>query len=156
MKKLILGCCLLGWGTILFAQQGTLTSGGTASGAGGTVTYSIGQTVYTTATGGGVITQGLQQPYDIFVNVVETSITNTSVSLYPNPTKEFVIVNVVNEDVTGLSYQLLDIQGKVIAANKIESNETRISMTDLANATYFVKVLNLNKESKTFKIIKTQ
>lgn len=156
MKKLILGCCLLGWGTILFAQQGTVASGGTAGTTGtGTVTYSVGQAVYTTAVGGGTITQGLQQPYELFVSIVETGI-DASVSLYPNPTKEFVILNVANVNVDGLTYQLLDIQGKLLATSKLESNETRISMTDLASATYFVKVLNLNKESKTFKIIKTQ
>lgn len=158
MKKLILGCCLLGWGTILFAQSGSVSSGGTATGTDGTVTYSVGQSVYTTASGSpsdGVITQGLQQPYEIFVNVVETGI-DASVSLYPNPTKEFVILNVANVNAEDFTYEMFDIQGKILAGSKLVSNETKISMTDLANATYFVKVLNLNKESKTFKIIKTQ
>lgn len=157
IKALVFGLCLLVWGVSnLFAQSGSVASGGTAAGTGGTVTYSVGQAVYTTATGsGGVITQGLQQPYDLFINV-ETSNIEASVSLYPNPTKEFVILNVANVNVEDLSYQLFDMQGKLISSNKLANNETRIQMTELASATYFVKVLNVNNESKTFKIIKTQ
>lgn len=155
IKALFFGCCLLAWGASnLFAQTGSLTSGGTATGTGGTVSYSVGQAVYTTAVGSnGTITQGLQQPYEIFVDMIETNMVAT-VSMYPNPTKEFVVLNVDNID--NLTYQMFDMQGKLLATSKIESNETKISMMDLASATYFVKVLNSNKESKTFKIIKTQ
>lgn len=65
MKQIILflGCCLLGWGTSnLYAQQNIVASGGQATGAGGTVSYSIGQMDYISVTGaGGSITQGVQQ-----------------------------------------------------------------------------------------------
>ncbi len=66
MKKifLFLGCCLLGWGSIsLMAQQGNVAAGGQAVGAGGSVSYSIGQVNYLSASGtGGSLNQGLQQP----------------------------------------------------------------------------------------------
>jgi hypothetical protein len=66
MKKIVLflGCCLLGWGTSsLLAQQGVVTAGGVAGGAGGSASYSIGQVDYLSVTGtGGSLIQGLQQP----------------------------------------------------------------------------------------------
>ena len=158
IKALFFGCCLLAWGvTSLFAQSGSVASGGTASGTGSSsVSYSVGQAAYSNAIGtNGKITEGIQQPFDIFVNVLENHM-DASVSLYPNPTKEFVILNVSNAKVEDITYQLSDMDGKVIATNKLSGNETKIAMTQLASATYFVKVLNLNKESKTFKIIKTQ
>ncbi|MCX6272178.1 MAG: carboxypeptidase-like regulatory domain-containing protein [Bacteroidetes bacterium] len=69
MKKtiLFLGCCLLGWGsTSLLAQQGFVSTGGQATGAGGTVSFSIGQVDYLSAAGNnGTIIQGLQQPQSL-------------------------------------------------------------------------------------------
>lgn len=151
-----LSCFLFLWGACLFAQSSVVAGGGSATGTGGSLSFSVGQPAYTFYTNtAGTITQGVQQPWEIFVNVVETKM-KTNVSLYPNPTQDFVIINVGNADVKDLSYQLLDAQGKLIASNKIENNETKLSVTNLAYATYFVKILNLNKESKTFKIVKTQ
>lgn len=66
MKKIVLflGCCLLGWGTSdLLAQRGNVAAGGFSTDAGGSVSYSIGQVDYLSATGsGGSLNQGLQQP----------------------------------------------------------------------------------------------
>ncbi|MCF8298850.1 MAG: T9SS type A sorting domain-containing protein [Saprospiraceae bacterium] len=53
-----------------------------------------------------------------------------------------------------LSYQLCDINGKLIEKKKISSNETIISSINLVSGVYFLKVIDKNKEIKTFKIIK--
>ena len=53
-----------------FAQKNTISAGGLATGAGGTVSYSIGQIDYISATGtGGTANQGLQQPLRVNVNL---------------------------------------------------------------------------------------
>ena len=63
----------------LFAQSQTTASGGEASGSGGTVSYTVGQTAYQTNVGtGGTVTEGLQQAYEIFS---VTGIGNTEISL---------------------------------------------------------------------------
>ena len=53
-----------------------------------------------------------------------------------------------------LSYQLYDMNGKLLENKKVTGNETSIVMSNLVPATYFVKVTEGNKEVKTFKIIK--
>ena len=53
-----------------------------------------------------------------------------------------------------LSYQLYDMQGKLLQSEKITGNQTSIIMSNLVPANYFVKVIQGNKEVKTFKIIK--
>lgn len=61
----------------LHAQEATNTTGGDASGSDGTVSYSVGQVVYTTNTEPtGSVAQGAQQPYEIFITagIGETSI----------------------------------------------------------------------------------
>ena len=159
-KKLKLSAVLLlGLGlTGLQAQNAVPATGGNASGSGGTVSYSVGQVVYTTNTGGsnGTVAQGVQQPFEIseITGLEEAKGISLSVSAYPNPTSDFLNLKVENYDNTNLSYQLFDISGKLLESKKITGNQTSIVMSNLAPATYFVKVTESNKEVKTFKIIK--
>ncbi len=150
---------LLGLGIMgLQAQEAIPASGGNASGSGGSVSYSVGQLVYTTNTGtNGTVAQGVQQPFEISVitGFEEEAIgINLSNSVYPNPTSDFVKLRIENYKTENLIYQLYDINGKNLETEKIESNEARIFMSNYAPAIYFLKVLQGNKEIKTFKIIK--
>lgn len=158
-KKLKLSAVLLlGLGlTGLQAQEAIPATGGNASGSGGSVSYSIGQVVYTTNTGtNGSAAQGVQQPFEISVitGLEEAKEINLSCSAYPNPTTDFLNLKVENYDNTNLSYQLFDMNGKLLETKKLEGNQTSIVMNDLVPATYFLKVIDNNKEVKIFKIIK--
>ena len=157
MRKTILlfACCLLGWGTSLFAQQGSVAAGGTATGTNGSVTYTIGETNYINTTSiGGTITEGLQQPYEIFIVGIEESSLQAEIGLYPNPTNEYIVLAVNDPDVANFKYQLYDMTGNLLVDKKLEGSETSISLANYARATYFIKVLNSKNESKEFKIIK--
>jgi len=138
----------------LHAQQTITTTGGEATGTGGTASYTVGQVVYITNTGtNGSVAQGVQQPYEISttVGINETSI-NLELSVYPNPTTNYLTLK--TEDNSELSYQLYDIQGKIIENKKVNSNSTNISLEKQPMATYFLKVTKNNQIIKTFKIIK--
>jgi hypothetical protein len=140
----------------LAAQNGPVSAGSTATGTGGTATYSIGQTDFLTATGTtGSISQGLQQPYEIsIITGVEDNTINLSASVYPNPTADFVNLTITNEPGENLIYSLTDLNGKLIRTEKINSKQVSIMMADLQSAIYFVRVIKNNKELKTFKIVK--
>lgn len=143
--------------TGLYAQTVVPATGGNASGGGGTVSYSIGQIVYTTtANTNGSVAEGVQQPFEISVvtGLEEAKGINLSVSAYPNPTTDFLNLKVENYDNTNLSYQLYDVIGKLLENKKIEGSETSIITNNLIPATYFLKVIQNSKEIKTFKIIK--
>ena len=149
---------LLGLGlTGLQAQESVNATGGNASGSGGTVAYSVGQVVYTTNTGAnGSVAQGVQQPFEISVvlAIEEAQGINLSVSAYPNPTTDYLTLEVNEFELSNLNFQLYDISGKLLQNEKITGNQTSIVMSNLVPATYFVKVTESNKEVKTFKIIK--
>jgi hypothetical protein len=149
---------LLGLGlSSLQAQESINASGGEATGSGGSVSYSVGQVAYQTHAGtNGSVTQGVQQPYEISVvtAIEEAKGINLSISAYPNPTTDFLELKVESEKLKDLSYQLYDMNGKLLQSEKITSNQTSIVMSNLVPATYFVKVTERNKEVKTFKIIK--
>lgn len=146
--------------TGLQAQNAVPATGGNASGSGGTVSYSVGQVVYTTNTGtNGSVAQGVQQPFEISIvtGLEEAKGIDLMVSAYPNPTTEYVKLKVdasTSLSIQSMSYQLFDISGKLLETKKITGNETGIDMSNLVPATYFLKVTEGNKELKTFKIIK--
>jgi len=146
---------LLGIGG-LHAQESPTATGGEATGTGGTASYSVGQVVYTTNTGtNGSVAQGVQQPYEISttVGINETTI-NLELSVYPNPTTDYIQLKVESEKVKSLTFQLIDLQGKVITNKKITASNTTIKMEELPKAIYFLNVTKNNQVIKTFKIIK--
>ncbi|MEJ5266144.1 MAG: hypothetical protein WHT29_12590, partial [Bacteroidales bacterium] len=98
-KKLKLSAIiLLGLGlTGLQAQESVNATGGNAFGSGGSVSYSVGQVVYTTNSGtNGSVAQGVQQPYEISVvtGLEEAKGINLSVSAYPNPTTDYLTLRI--------------------------------------------------------------
>ena len=52
------------------------------------------------------------------------------------------------------SYQLYDIQGRILKQNTINQSETQINLTDLSSSIYILQVYLNNKVLKTFKILK--
>lgn len=154
-KKMITSVAflLLGLGG-LHAQESPTSTGGEATGTGGTASYSIGQVVYTTNTGtNGSVAQGVQQAFEISTTagINETSI-NLELSVYPNPTTNYLTLKV--EKLENLTYQLIDLQGKIITNKKVTAKTSTIKMEDLPKAIYFLNVTKNNQLVKTFKIIK--
>ncbi|HNW90642.1 MAG TPA: T9SS type A sorting domain-containing protein [Bacteroidales bacterium] len=146
-------------GTVVCAQQSVNASGGNASGTGGSVSYSVGQIVYTTNTGtNGSVAQGVQQPYEISViTAIEQAKDIDLVCIaYPNPTAGLFTLKVINYKSEKLAYQLYDIGGKILENIEITSIETVISLVGYTSAVYFLKLTDNNKEIKVFKIIKNQ
>ena len=142
---------------VLQAQETVPVSGGNATGTGGTASYTVGQIVNITNTGTtGTSAQGVQQPYEISVvtGIDEALEIMLEMVVYPNPATDFLKLNLGDYDGENLRYQLYDINGSIILTDKIEVQETDISMQTLKPSTYFLKVIQGNKEIKTFKIIK--
>jgi len=158
-KKLKLNAMfLLSFGlTGLLAQEAIPASAGNASGDGGSVSYSVGQVVYTTHMGTtGSVAQGVQQPFEIsaVTGFEKNSCISLTVSAYPNPSTSYLTLRISEFDISNVSYQLFDLQGKLLQSEKITGNQTTIVVSNLAPATYVVKVIMGNKEIKAFKIIK--
>ena len=137
------------------SHQVLSATGGDASGSGGTVAYSVGQIVYTTNTGNtGSVAQGVEQAYEISsVGIKETAL-NISLSVFPNPTSDFLPLKVADYNNEALSYNLLDEQGKLVMNEQITNQDTQVAMSSLARGAYFINVLQANKKIQTFKIIK--
>ena len=138
------------------AQETTASSGGNATGTNGTVSYTIGQVVYTTNTGTtGSVAQGVQQPFEIQTLLgAENFNINLQIAVFPNPATNWLQLDIKNYGFEKLNYQIFDINGKMVLQSKISTETTTISMENLSTNIYLLKVLDNNKEVKTFKIIK--
>ena len=164
MKKLIslfLSLILAGPALIYMQAQQTNASvnasGGNASGTGGSVSYSVGQVFNTTAFGtNGSVSEGVQQPFEIsvFTGVKDIKAIDLYYAVYPNPTRGKLTLKIDNFEPNAFTYQLNDVNGKLLRSEKLTEKETAIDMSELKSAPYFLKVTNSKKEVKTFKIIK--
>lgn len=157
IKKLLVTTLLLGL-TQVNAQEAVVTSGGNTTGTNGNVSYSVGQIVYTTNSGAtGSVAQGVQQPFEIQTLLgAENFNINLQLAVYPNPTTNWLQLEVKNTDFTNLSYQLFDLNGRMILNQKVIAETSTISMEQLPAAIFLLKVVNNNKEVKIFKIIKKE
>lgn len=138
------------------AQQSVNTSGGNATGSGGTVSYSIGQVVYNTNSGNdGSLAQGVQQAYEIIPVGINENEPKISLSVFPNPIADNLILQVNDFELSTLNFQLCDMQGKQLSKGQIMAKQTQINTSSLSSATYFINVVNQeNQKVQTFKIIK--
>lgn len=138
------------------AQTSVNTSGGDAVGSGGTVAYSVGQTVYTTNTGSsGSVSQGVQQTYEISNVGINEATLNISLVAFPNPTVDNLTLEISDFNNEILTYQLYDMLGKLIKNGKLLSKQTLIGMTSFPRATYLLNVVGAeNQNIQSFKIIK--
>jgi hypothetical protein len=137
------------------AQQNTVSSGGIASGSGGTVTYSMGQVAFISSTGSnGNVNQGVQQPYEIYSLGINESVFSFDLSVFPNPTTDVLNLTIKNFNGENLSYQLVDFNGKIIQTAVIKNELTSINLSELPMASYFINLLENNQKVQSFKIIK--
>jgi hypothetical protein len=146
----------------LKAQEAIPAAGGNALGAGGSVSYTVGQVLYTTCTGtNGSVAAGIQQPYEI--SVVTGLKNDIGIRLvckaYPNPTADFLILQIEGDVQSHYTAFLYNMLGVILKSIKIEVTETTIDMSNLVTATYYLKIVNITnpsstEEIKTFKIIK--
>lgn len=147
--------CLLFATHSIYSQETIPASGGESTGSGGSSSYSVGQLVYTTNTGGGSVSQGVQQSVELFTlsNPDLTTVNLTAVT-YPNPTTDYIVLAITDATLSDLSYALYDLQGRAVTKGLTTQSNTQIDMQSLATGTYVLKVNQNNQELKTFKIIK--
>lgn len=149
-EKLIL--MLIVFGAIIYtqAQEVVSSSGSYQETSNGSLSWTIGESITETLCNGNVLTQGFQQSRITVTDITEIN-TRTNVSIFPNPTNEFV--KVVPSDNKNYTIQLFDINGKLLTENKINKTDNTVNMNEFTNGTYLLKVTS-NLETNTYQIIK--
>jgi hypothetical protein len=142
---------------IINAQVTITTTGGNSYGSMGSVSYTVGQVIYSSSlTTAGKITAGVQQPYEIttITGIKEANDINLFISAFPNPTFDNITLKIDNYEFETLICNLTDINGKQLFSIKIINKETILKLAEFQASTYIIRILDNNKEIKVFKIIK--
>lgn len=139
------------------AQESVATGGGQANGSNGSSSFSVGQLQAEPIEGDDAfIIPGVQQAFEISSEAGLEDLTgvNLTLTVFPNPATEILILDVDTFSVTNLTYRLFDQEGSVVKVEKISNIQTRIPTGNLPKATYFLRVLKSDELLKTFKIVK--
>lgn len=83
---------------------------------------------------------------------VEENQLEKAISIFPNPTKDLITIDVKSDTIKIEEIIILDYQGKQIL--KMEVNFNKIIISKLAKGVYFLKLKSENNLSITKKIIK--
>lgn len=140
------------------AQHAVLSSGGDVAASRGSVSYSVGQVVYITQSGqSGVINAGVQQPLKIIMVSNEEPLSDVTIGIYPNPTKDKLILELSGEHLAfgQHSFALYDLYGKLLLQERVMGRSVDVPLNAYAHGMYLLKVSHNNDVIKTFKVIKT-
>jgi len=140
------------------AQSAVVPAGGTLTGNGGTVTYTVGQPADMHLEGSNAkLNEGVQQPYEFYtIGIDDHANISLDAKVFPNPTLNYVQLSLINYEIpaNGLSAMLYDANGKLLQIIKVSSMQTRIEMSSYPSAIYQLRVMEGKHLLKTFKIVK--
>jgi hypothetical protein len=140
--------------SVVFSQESTNASGGNASGSNGNVSYSVGQITYSSYSGTGFVNEGIQFPFEITTLDTDDNSETNEILLFPNPASSGINLKINSLLSEELKFVLYDSNGRILEESRITQNEIQISMVKYSKSIYFLKVIDKEKELKTFKIIK--
>ena len=146
---------LMGFGA-LQAQEALLSSGGDATGSGGTLAYSVGQLVTDEMSepNKGSVALGLQHAFEIITLSTSKFATAFGLKVFPNPVTQNLKLNIENYNNETLFAELFDTAGRSILKQKINANTTSFDVSNLRSASYILSVSKNGQQLKTYKIIK--
>lgn len=137
------------------AQQANVAAGNTIESSMGSVSFSVGQTHYQSfESASGKVSQGVQQPYEIFVLSTENTALQGKISVYPNPVKDFLMIDFKSDQRENANYQVFDTTGKLILKGDLKNIKNEIDASTLPVGMYILSISNENETLKTYKIIK--
>jgi len=141
----------------VFAQSTVSASGAHESNGSLQVSWTLGELMIDTFEPGSVniaVTTGIHQT-DLPVVVTSTSEAfRADVSLYPNPSNQFVNVQFDNPLLNESSYLLFDNQGSLVTSGTLTAEGLRINVSEFAQGFYFLRLKTSFGKSMTFKFLK--
>ena len=156
MKTFLLISIIVLSGITSAAQQVVASSGNTASAGGYTLAWTLGEPVIETFTGSNnILTQGVHQTNLFVTNLQDFNLPGLQVTVYPNPTGDFLTIEITSQETEIFHYALSDITGRRILLKKMLTLSEKTDMSSYVSGIYLLQVLNSRFEHvKVCKIIK--
>jgi hypothetical protein len=141
----------------LYSQESVMSSGGEAKSTAGSFSYSVGQVVTNSyLSDEGSISEGVQQSYQIITLGGIKNNFNISLRAYPNPTRDYLKIEIDNFREQYFVYRLLDVEGKIMQSKKIDDHQTKIDLRDFSTGIFIVQILGEKLILDSFRLIKVE
>lgn len=85
---------------------------------------------------------------------VKKLVSQSSIKVYPNPSKDKVVVDMSQLTTLDATISVMDLQGKVIIIQKATANLETIDLSVYSTGVYLLKVLQKSGLEQSFRIIK--
>ena len=150
--------CLLAFATCaeVCAQQTVVPAGGVATGAGGSVCWTLGQVDYTAnGSASGTVAQGVQQPIEFLIlATAEEDPVTRSISAMPDTASDGITVQLGGTSQGTTTYRVVDLTGQEVANGRFTGASAYIPFSALAASTYFIHVLYGGSDTSVLRVIK--
>ena len=117
------------------------------------INFTIGEAIVgQTSVGNNKVNIGYQQAF-LKIDAIDIKETqNWNVSVYPNPSQNFINIDWDNSNIKQLNYQIFSVEGKLIKTGS-GKELININISDIAAGNYFLYLQNKDKK-QTYKIQK--
>ena len=157
MKNYLLLILVLTASVSVKAQQLEVvaTSGDFYENSSGSLSWTLGEVaIETLSETNFILTQGFQQSKLTLTAINDLQTLGIELSVYPNPTNSFLLIEVKTDKQRDLQINLFDLNGKLILQKKIIVNKQTVHMQNYKPSIYILKVTEGNKEIRTYQIVK--
>jgi hypothetical protein len=138
----------------MLAQHDVVAGGGNASSTAGSISYSIGQVVYTNeSNASGSIQLGVQQPYTVTPIAVHEPWRALAVGLYPNPTRGQILIE-MPEFISGITASIFDMGGSLVEQFPLQSAKTLLSAEEWPAGQYIIQLIDASGNTSQYKLVK--
>lgn len=140
---------------VLYSQETVGSAGKDLSNSQTKLNFTIGEPIINTLSNDKeTVLIGYQQP---IIKVEPISIKegqDWNISIFPNPSTNYINIEWKNETITEMYYSLLDINGKIVLQGN-DANNIQLNVTDISSGNYFLH-LKTKRQSQIYKIQKIQ
>ena len=120
------------------------------------LSWTLGEVMIDTYDNGtNILTQGFHQT-ELTVTSIEETLADVRLNMYPNPTMEFLNIELGNNG-SDIELQLFDMTGKLVHSDKIEAFQTKyvLPMEKVATGNYLVQMQSIDGSlNTTHKVMK--
>ncbi|MBU3658522.1 MAG: T9SS type A sorting domain-containing protein [Flavobacteriales bacterium] len=140
---------------LLLSQQGTVGAGGNINSPTGSVSFSVGQVSDRTISNSNyIISEGIQQAYEIYTLSTSELTFKFDVKIFPNPTADILKVSFSNESKQETEFQIYDLNGSMLLNEHTSNENIDLNMSNFAPGSYLLKLYSSNQIINSYKIIK--
>ena len=166
MKKIIIISSVLLSASLLGKAQTTTpnvvaTSGDFYTSPAGSLSWTLGEvSVETFSAGNTILTQGFQQPVNLFTTGIGSAEIVSSISAYPSPVLNILSLD-FNKNVSGnVKIEVFDMKGMLVytetVLTTVKENSLKLNFSEYSQGIYLLKFSDSsNKNPQTIKIFKT-